>query len=338
MHAPPKRTVLVLGANGRFGAAACEAFSAAGWQVIAQARRVAGLGVGRPLQAGLGDLDLVCAQAREAKVVVYAVNPPYTAWAREALPLLRQGIAIAERLGARLMIPGNVYNFGASMPGLLREDTPQRASTRKGRIRIRMEAELEAAAARGLRSTVLRAGDFFGAGRGTWIDLAIAKRLTEGRLVYPGPLDMPHAWAFLPDLARTFVALAQRSDLPPFARLHFAGHTLTGRELLEALQRAAASIGIDPPAGGYRVSGMPWLALRALGLVVPMARELSEMAYLWRVPHALDDRALRALIGELPATPVDEALAAALLGMGLGGGSASRARSQSWVSGLSVKT
>lgn len=330
MHAPSKRTVLVLGANGRFGAAACEAFSAAGWQVIAQARRVAGLAVGRPLQAGLGDLDLVCAQAQDAQVVVYAVNPPYTAWAREALPLLRQGIAIADRLGARLMIPGNVYNFGASMPGVLREDTPQLAATRKGRIRMRMEAELEAAAARGLRSTVLRAGDFFGAGQGTWIDLALAKRLREGRLAYPGPLDLPHAWAFLPDLAGAFVALAERTDLPTFARLHFAGHTLTGRELIEALQRAAASIGIDPPSRGYRISGVPWLALRALGLVAPMARELSEMAYLWRVPHALDDRALRALVGDLPLTPVDEALAAALRGMGLGAtpvpGAASRPR------------
>jgi hypothetical protein len=251
-------------------------------------------------------------------VVVYAVNPPYTAWPRDALPLLRQGIAIAERLGARLMIPGNVYNFGDSMPELLREDTPQRAATRKGRIRIAMEAELEAAAARGLRSVVLRAGDFFGGGRGTWLDLAIARSLPSGRLVYPGPLDVPHAWAFLPDLAAAFVALARRDDLPAFARLHFAGHTLTGSELLEALQRAAGSAGIARPPRGYRISGMPWRAIRAAGLVVPMARELAEMAYLWRVPHALDGSALRALAGDLRATPIDDAMRSALRTMGMG--------------------
>ena len=32
-------TVLVLGANGRFGAAAVNAFAAAGWRVLAQLRR-----------------------------------------------------------------------------------------------------------------------------------------------------------------------------------------------------------------------------------------------------------------------------------------------------------
>ena len=35
--APNARTVLVLGANGRFGAAATQAFAEAGWRVIAKA-------------------------------------------------------------------------------------------------------------------------------------------------------------------------------------------------------------------------------------------------------------------------------------------------------------
>lgn len=320
MNRSAPSTALILGANGRFGTAACTAFAAAGWTVIAQTRpkrehaplSSAGSPGVRALQADLSDLDTLCAAAHGAQVVIHAVNPLYTAWSRDALPLLRHGMAIAERLGARLMIPGNVYNFGEGMPALLTEDTPQRATTRKGRIRVAMEAELEAAAARGLRSTVLRAGDFFGGGPGTWIDLAIAKSLRRGRLVYPGPLDLPHAWAFLPDLAAAFVALAGRDDLPGFTRLHFAGHTLTGRELLDALQRAAAAIGIAPPSRGYRVSGMPWLAVRAAGLLVPMARELAEMAYLWRVPHALDGRALSAVIGVPPTTPVDTAMRMAL--------------------------
>ena len=52
------------------------------------------------------------------------------------------------------------------------------------------------------RCGVIRAGDFFGGGPGSWFDLAIAKRAAAGALVYPGPLDRPHAWAYLPDLAQ----------------------------------------------------------------------------------------------------------------------------------------
>ena len=313
-------TVLVLGANGRFGAAAVQAFAAAGWRVLAQARRT----LTTPLPPGavaidtaLADTEALARRAAGARVVVYAVNPVYTRWGAELLPLARQGMAVAERLGARFMLPGNVYNFGAGMPARLLEDTPQRPTTSKGRQRCQVEDELQARAAQGLASAVIRAGDFYGAGSGSWLDLAIVKDLRHGKLVYPGSLDVPHAWAYLPDLARAFVAVAARDDAPPFQRLHFAGHTLTGRELLAAIDAAAADLGLRPPAG-FRHGGMPWGVIRAVGVVYPLWRELARMSYLWRVPHALDGAALRSTVGELPATPVSAALREALLALGFG--------------------
>ncbi|MFO1217803.1 MAG: epimerase [Burkholderiaceae bacterium] len=308
---------LVLGANGRFGGAAVQAFGAAGWRVLAQARRAPEqLPPGaRHLGIDMADTARLAAAAQGVRAVVYAVNPPYTQWAAQALPLARQGMALAERLGATFMLPGNVYNFGAHMPAVLREDTPQRADTRKGRLRFEMEAELAARAALGLRSVVIRAGDFFGAGSGSWLDLVIAKDLRRGRLVYPGPLDVPHAWAYLPDLARAFVAAASHGALPAFARLHFAGHTLTGAELLAAIERAAESLG-QRPARGWRHGSMPWGVIRIGGLVVPMWREIAEMAYLWRVPHALDGRAMRDALGPLPTTDLHVAMRQALIALG----------------------
>jgi nucleoside-diphosphate-sugar epimerase len=192
------------------------------------------------------------ARAAGARAVLYAVNPVYTRWPQDALPFARAGMRIAEELGATFLMPGNVCNFGKDMPELLRESTPQRPSTRKGRIRVAMEAELEARAAQGLRSVVLRAGDFFGAGEGTWLDLAIAKSLGAGRLVYPGPLGLPHAWAYLPDLARAVVALAERDGLPAFARFHSPGHTLTGTRLLRGIAHAARAAGLAPAAAQAR--------------------------------------------------------------------------------------
>ena len=313
-------TVLILGANGRFGAAATEAFAAGGWRVLAQARRTpAALPPGAiHVAAPLEDPAAIASQAGGARAVVHAVNPPYTRWAQEVLPLARAAMETAERLGATFMLPGNVYNYGESMPALLREDTAQLPTTRKGRIRCELEAELQARAGRGLRSVVLRAGDFFGGGSGSWLDLVIVKSLRKGKLVYPGPAGLPHAWAYLPDLAQAFVALASRAeDLPAFSRFHFAGHTLTGSELLRGLGRAAESVGVAPE-GGFRHGGDPWPLLRLGGLVVPMLREVAEMSYLWRVPHALDGTALRNAVGELAGTPIDAALRAALVALGFG--------------------
>ncbi len=317
-----QRRVLVLGANGRFGRAAVDAFADAGWQVLAQARRAPSRTLPPPAlhtALPLDDGAALAAAAAGASVVVHAINPPYTRWSREVLPLARQAMDVALRLGARFMLPGNVYNYGASMPPLLQVDTPQHADTAKGRIRCALEAEMAARATAGLRSTVIRAGDFFGGGKGSWLDLVIAKDLSKGRLVYPGPADVPHAWAHLPDLARAFVAVAEQDDAAPFSRLHFAGHTLTGAQLLDALQRSACALGCVPRQGWRRAS-MPWGLLRAGAWLVPMWREVLEMSYLWRVPHALNGSALEAAVGPLPATPIEIALRNALGDLGFGAG------------------
>lgn len=312
---------LVLGANGRFGAAAVHAFAAAGWAVRAQVRRAPAEALpagATAVTVALDDTTGLAAAAAGARVVVYAINPLYTQWPTQALPMFHHGVAVAQRLGAVFMLPGNVYNFGAGMPAVLSEHTPRRPTTRKGRIRVQMEDELRKGAERGaLRSVVIRAGDFFGGGSGSWFDLVITKSLRQGKLVYPGAPDLPHAWAYLPDLARAFVAAAARAEaLPPFVDLPFAGHTLTGTELLDAIERAAVSVGVT--SGRLRRGGLPWPLMKLGGLLVPMLREIAEMSYLWHVPHALDGAALQRALGPLPVTPLDAAVREALLALGFG--------------------
>ncbi len=308
------RTVLILGANGRFGRAAVDAFAAAGWQVLAQLRRAPAQplpSAARPLALPMADTAGLTQAARGASVVVYGANPLYTEWAAQMLPMARQGMDIAQALDAAFMLPGNVYNFGTAPPSLIRAAAAQRAETPKGRLRIALECEMQARAAQGLRSVVIRAGDFFGAGSGSWFDQLVVKGLERGRLVYPGPRDLTHPWAYLPDLAASFEAVAAAGIGPGCADLPFAGHAITGAELLQAIGTAAGNLGLRPPQG-FRHAGMPWWLLRAGGLAVPLWHDLAEMSYLWRVPHALDDAALRAVIGTVPHTPLVQALEASL--------------------------
>ena len=195
------------------------------------------------------------------------------------------------------------------LPPSIDEATPTRPSSRKGRLRVVIEDRIAEACERGMRAIILRAGDFFGGGRGSWLDLVVVKEIGRGRLTYPGSLDLVHEWAYLPDLVAAQVRLtAVRDRLEPFATFGFPGHAVTGRELSTVIARAAKR--------GLKVKQMGWWLIHMLRPVVPLCRELSEIAYLWHEQHRIDGGKLAATIGEVPHTPLDLAIARALQDLG----------------------
>ena len=280
-------TVLILGANGRFGRHAETAFQAAGWTVRRYDRRT----------------DTPETAAPGSDVVVNGMNPPdYRDWDREVPRITALSIAAARASGATLIVPGNVYNFG-SQPAPWGPETPHAPITGKGSVRSEMERAYRAATEdHGLRVVILRAGDFIDdLPEGTWLGEGILRDLKRGRVAYPGRTDTPHAWAYLPDLARAAVALAEkRQTLPAYADIPFPGHTLTGAALADAIETAAGR-----PLKRVR---FPWWMLRLLSPVSPAASGMREMRYLWDTPHSLDDTAFRAVLPDFAFTPLDEAL------------------------------
>lgn len=298
--------ILILGAAGRLGRAAAETFRDAGWEVVGFVRPGAGGRVPKGVKVVEAvERAAVTEAARGADVILHALNTPYHLWHRHALPHLYAAIDAAEATGATLVFIGNLYNFGAQMPELLDENTPMRPTSRKGRLRVEMEQRIQEAVERGMRAIIVRAGDFFGAGRGSWFDLVVAKDLPRGVVTYPGPLDVVHAWTYLPDLAATLLRLARiRNRLSSLAVFGFPGHAVTGRQLADAIARAT---GRD-----VRVKRMRWWFVRSIGLVSAIGRELAEISYLWELPHRISGERLAAAIGEIPHTPLDAAVAAAL--------------------------
>jgi nucleoside-diphosphate-sugar epimerase len=254
----------------------------------------------------------VLAAVEGADLLVHGANPPgYRNWAGLQMPMLRSSIAAARAAGARLVFPGTVYNYGPDAFPTLTEKSPQNPITRKGAIRAGMEQALRTAADDGLKVLIVRAGDFFGPGATTnsWLGSGLVK---AGRplaaVTYPGPLEVAHGWAYLPDVAETMVRLAQRDDLGAFETFHMRGHAVTGDELVAALSRVA---GRKLP-----VSRLPWFAIRGLAPFNETFREMLEMRYLWEAPVLMDNAKLVARLGEEPHTAIDEALAAALDGLG----------------------
>ncbi|WP_020041478.1 hypothetical protein [Salipiger mucosus] len=289
-------TVLILGGSGRFGSNAAEAFWNAGWRV-------------RLFDRASGDLD---AEAEGADVIVNGWNPAYPDWARDLPGQTRRLIEVARRSGATVLIPGNLYVYGAGSPEVLGVATPHRAENPLGRLRREMEETWRAS---GCRVILLRAGDFLDTrASGNWFDRMMAPKLPRGALTYPGNPDVPHAWAFLPDLARAAVALAERRvELPAFAEIPFPGITLTGREMAATL---TSVMGRE-----VRVRRMHWWPLRLAAPVWPMARHLLEMRYLWDMPHRIDPAPFETLLPGFASTPPEDALRVATAHLRAGTGS-----------------
>ena len=316
-----QKTALILGATGGFGNASLAALQRHGWRLRALARDP---DVARRRLAAPHDIDWrggdalaaadVARAAEGVDLLVHAVNPPgYRNWQGLALPMLDNAIAAARGADARLVLPGNVYNFGTDAGPLLREDSPQHPRSRKGAVRVEMERRLAVAAGEGLRALVLRAGDFFGPhAPASWLQTAMVKPgrpLT--RVVYPGETEVGHTWAYLPDLTETLAQLADRdSQLEPFAVFHFAGHYCErGIDFAHAIARAAGRP--DLP-----VKGFPWWLVGLAAPAVPLFREVGEMRYVWREPLRLDNARLVATLGREPHTPLVAALRETLLGLG----------------------
>ena len=88
----------------------------------------------------------------------------------------------------------------------------------------------------------------------------------------------------------------------------FAGHALTGREFIATIEAITNS--------KFTQRRMSWWFLKTLGQLLALGRELSELEYLWRVPHRISGDKLKAAIGEVPHTPLPEAIAASLRALG----------------------
>jgi nucleoside-diphosphate-sugar epimerase len=313
------RTALVLGATGGIGSEVAKLLLTRGWSLRALHRNPDAMHAERKmpglhwLRGNAMSPDDVLRAASGVSVIVHAVNPPgYRNWGKLVLPMLDNTITAAQAGGARIVLPGTVYNFGPDVLPGIRDDAPQNPVTAKGKIRAEMERRLRAAASAKCPVLIVRAGDFFGPGAANnWFSQGLVK---PGRpvstITYPGALGVGHQWAYLPDVAETIAQLLDRSSsLESFEVFHMKGHwDADGTQMIDAIRRAARNPTI-------KVRPMPWALIRPLAPFVPLFHELAELRYLWAMPVQMGNERLRAALGAEPHTPLDLAVRNTLTGL-----------------------
>ena len=255
------------------------------------------------------DVDALTEAARGAAALYNAVNPPYHRWATDWPPVAAALLTAAERTEAVLVSMANLYVYGRPS-GPMTPDSPLAATDVKGRVRIRMWRDALAAHEAGrVRVTEARASDFVGPqvpGEHSHLVRQLPT-LRKGRRAWViGDPDAQHSWAYLPDVAATLATLG--TDERALGRAWHVPST-PPRSQRQALTDLAAAISVPP----VPVTGIPWPVLRAVGVAVPMVRELVAVRHQWDQDFVIDASGTTPTFG-LTATPWDEVVRATMAG------------------------
>lgn len=293
--------VTVLGATGGLGRNVVDAALARGHSVRALVRSKASLPSSVTVTSGdATDLETM-KEACASEVVFFCVNPPFSEWARAFPPLLKTAIDAVRATGARLIFPGNVWIYGEVEPGaLIDESRPPAPSSERGKLRAAMEETLFSS---GVDARLVRLPEFYGPSVVTLTARIFRAVLEEKRLLWPGPLDAELEFVFMPDAAKALVAIAELgASAPP--RVHLPGSRSTARNFLEQVSLAAKK--------AHRVSSVPAWALALAGMVDASAKGAHDIHHLQTHPVLLDGKLLERTLGEVPRTPLAEAIAQTL--------------------------
>ncbi len=290
---------LVVGA-GPVGSSVARELAERGERVRIVTRR--GSGPEHPLieriAADAADRPRLVELARGAEVVYNCVNPPYTTWERDWPPMSAALIAAARENDAVLAITSSLYGYGQRPGGHMDERTPLAATGRKGRVRITMWEDAQAA---GIRTLEVRGSDYLGAGANGVFSMVLGPAIAKRRTAWvPADLDAPHSWTYVGDMARALVALAR--DERAWGRgWHAPTHTgISVRDLAARHRRVTGAPEIP-------LRSLPRYVMRTAGLVVPMAREMAEMDYQFYFPFLMDTTETDETFG-VPRTDLDTIL------------------------------
>ncbi|HST57798.1 MAG TPA: NAD-dependent epimerase/dehydratase family protein [Longimicrobium sp.] len=233
--------VFVTGATGYVGGAVAEALRAAGHEVVGlarsdeAARRLEAAGC-TALRGSLADADVLARGAREADATIHAAATGAADQAEVDTAAVHALLDALAGSGTPFIYTSGIWVLGATGDAVADDDAPVNAAAIVA-WRPAVERLVADAAARDVRSVVLRPGVVYGRGGGTPGGFLASGR-KKGVVRYVGDGSQRWPLVHVDDLAALYVlALAA----PTGTVLNAAGPSLPAREVAEAAARATGA-------------------------------------------------------------------------------------------------
>ncbi|HTV73062.1 MAG TPA: NAD-dependent epimerase/dehydratase family protein [Candidatus Acidoferrales bacterium] len=205
-------------------------------------------------------------------------------WRRAWPQAMANLIAGCAASGARLVFADNLYMYGPQTSPLT-EEMPLTTYGRKPVVRAEVTRLWKSAHDSGrVRAVAVRASDFYGPGvpMSLMSTYGVVRQLAGNAAFTPySPVDHPHDFAYVPDVARALLSLADAPD-DAYGEAWHVPNAPT-RTLREVLALSADLIGVP-----RRLVILPPATVPLIGLFVKEIGELQEMRFQWDRPYIVD--------------------------------------------------
>jgi len=299
-----KQTHLILGFTGGIGRAVAAALNKRNIQMkvlVRDAEKAA------KYTTGLNNIDIIQGDGsvqediekafEGVSHVHYCINMPYQKWEEQALKMFKICVDACLSHNVKLIFPGNVYVYGHAKYNPVDEKHPHAAHTDKGQIRMEMEEMLTIARKdNGLDYTIVRMPDFYGPFVINGFSEQLFVNAIKGKTMrWIGKLDVDLELIFIEDGGEAMVmaALSEKSSGEVF-NIPGCGITTSAKYLQEIADQAQSK-------SKYSTLNSDFI-FKAIGLFMPVMKELVEMLYLKREKLILNGQKFIDTIGPLPAT------------------------------------
>lgn len=305
------KSSVILGATGGFGAAMALEMTAQGEALKLVVRSPEKLPPSLKDQSNveiLQDIDVMNINDlvkvfTGAGNVVFALNVDYTQWDPFMVHALSATLEALSRLEdkPKLIFPGNVYALGPAKDNPFTEKCANCPSTKKGRLRDRLETMLKQAHdEHDISVLIVRGCDFFGPTvRNGFVDRIFGNIAAGRQAEIFGKGVIPHQFTYVPDMARATFDLMKHSGLKAYDIINAPITTeVTVADIISKLNADKR----------VAIKALPWSIVKIIGLFSPMFKEIYEMKYLYETRVRLSTDKIKKLLPDFHPTALDKAL------------------------------